>query len=199
MKFRFVALILTAIILIIYPIQSILPMEQLILVSDKVWERPWTLVTHIFLHSTPRHLLGNMFALALFGSILERLIGWRRFLVIFFIAGLASSVADVFFYQATLGASGALFGVLGTLAVLRPRMPVFAFGIPIPMILATVLWILLDLAGLFYPDNVAHASHLLGMLAGFVFGFYLREPRVKKNKQPLISDKEHRDWEEKYM
>lgn len=202
MAFRFVALILVAIALIAYPLQGILPMDELILVSAEVWQKPWMVITHMFLHGSPNHLLGNMIALGFFGTVLERIIGWRLFLVVFLVGGIVSSVGDIIFYSATLGASGALFGVLGAVAVMRPRMRVPAFGTILPMFAAAVLWVFFDLTGFLYPDGIAHAAHLFGMAAGGVLGLQLRVwfPEPKREKTELsISEKQHRKWEEKYM
>jgi len=199
MEFKFIALILVAINLVVFPLQPFLPMDQLILVSSDALARPWTVVTHMFLHGSPLHLMGNMFALGLFGSILERLVGWRRFLLVFFLGGFISSLGDIMFYNATLGASGALFGVLGAVAVIKPKMGVPAFGAILPMALAAVFWVLVDLSGMLYPDNVAHAAHLFGMAAGIVMGFIFRPPGKKVRKEKLISDEDHRKWEEEYL
>jgi len=200
-EFRFAALILVGIAVIIYSLQPFLPMQELVLKSSEVVQKPWMIFTHIFLHGSPSHLLGNMFALGLFGSILERLIGWKRFLLVFFIGGLVSSLGDVFFYSSTLGASGAVFGVLGALAVLRPKMSVPAFGTILPMFLAAILWILFDLTGFLYPDGIAHAAHLFGMAAGGLLGLWLRNifPSEKRPAKETISYREHRKWENKWM
>lgn len=197
-----VSLLIVAAILIVFPLQGLLPMDELILVSSEVVQRPWTLLTHMFLHGSLQHLVGNAFAFGLFGFILERVIGTRNFIWVFLIGGLVSSVGDIMFYSATLGISGALFGLIGALAVLRPRVGVLAFGVPLPMIVAAGLWILIDLSGFPYPDGIAHAAHLFGVGAGIVLGFYFRKyfPLPKEPKEPSpISEQEHRDWEEEYM
>lgn len=204
-RFYGFALIFTGICIIAFIVSSVFPAsaEQFILVSGRVWERPWTVISHIFLHADVRHLYFNMFALALFGSILEKYIGSRNFLIVFFATGLASSAADVLFYEATLGASGAVFGILGCLTIIRPRQIVWALGVPMYIVVAAVIWILLDLTGMFYPDNVAHAAHLFGMGCGMVFGAGLRgkykEPAKKMRKEETLSDDELDEWESKYM
>jgi len=160
-------------------------------------------VTHIFLHGGLLHLGYNLFALLLFGSILEKLIGSKKFLLIFFIAGIASAFGDVLFYPAAVGASGAIFGIMGCLAILRPKLIVWAYGIPMYMIVAIAIWAFLDLTGIFYPDNVAHAAHLFGLVFGIASGLWIREEFKKSKKQELryevISDQELDEWEEKYM
>ena len=154
-----------------------------------------------------------MFGLLLFGSILEKIIGWRRFLTTFFVAGIVAGVGSVAvsFIQGTqnipsIGASGAIFGILGMLAILRPRMIVYVVYFPMPMILAAVVWALIDLVGLFNPfDQTNNAAHLFGMLFGIVFAFLIRhrfgEPFfVKKRSDDIhIEEKDFESWEEKYM
>jgi membrane associated rhomboid family serine protease len=92
--------------------------------------------------------------------------------------------------------------MIGVLAVIRPKMVVPAFGIPIPMIAAAVMWTALDLGGVFYPSSTANIGHLAGLGAGIAVGFWLR-PRYKvieKKKEKIKLDKEYfREWEEKYM
>ena len=140
---------------------------------------PWTLVTSIFLHLDFSHLLFNMFALFLFGSALERRISNRLFATLFIVSGI---VGNVGYYLTAgsplvpvLGASGAIYGVIGALAVLEPFRMVYFYGmVPLPMVAAAAVWALGDLTGLFIPSRVAHSVHLVGMLVGIVAGLYLR-------------------------
>lgn len=182
---------------IIYPNFSMISSEALI--------KPWMFVTHIFLHGGLMHLGSNLFALLLFGSILEKTIGSRKFLIIFFAAGIASGFGDLFFYHAAVGASGAVFGILGCLAAIRPKLIVWAMGIPMYMFIAIIIWALLDLAGMFYPDSIAHAAHLFGMAFGIAAGLWIRnkykEPRKKQEgiKYEVVSDQELDEWERRYM
>jgi len=157
----------------------------------------------MFLHGGVTHLLYNMFALALFGFILEKIVGVKRFLIIYFAAGLASALASIFFYNATLGASGAIFGVMGCLAVLRPRMTVWVGYIPMPMAAAAVVWGLGDLLGMFAPGNVAHAAHIAGLVFGVAAGAFLwkqvGESLFKKKKEPRVDEESTREWESDWM
>ena len=86
------------------------------------------------------------------------------------------------FYTAMLGASGAIYGVLGALGVLRPGMRVWAYGVPMPMIVAVFLWAIVDFAGLFAPGEVAYAAHLFGLTAGIIFALYWRK-QFKEGRQ----------------
>ncbi|MBU4124464.1 MAG: rhomboid family intramembrane serine protease, partial [Nanoarchaeota archaeon] len=135
----------------------------------------WTLITHMFLHGSFEHLFYNMFALGLFGLILEKVIGSKKFIILYFVSGLIAALGSIMFYSASLGASGAIFGILGCLTVLRPRMTVYVSYIPLPMIIAAAVWIGGDLIGMVAPDRVAHAAHLFGMFFGIAVGLYYRK------------------------
>lgn len=205
------ALVLTAICVAIFFLSGLFPVmvDSGVLVSSRVSERPWTIITHVFLHADAKHLYFNMFALALFGLILEKYIGTRNFLIVFFGSAIVSSIADIAFYPATLGASGAVFGLLGCLAVIRPKQVVWALGIPMYIIVTAFIWVMIDLTGMFYPDNIAHAAHLFGMGFGIVMGFFWRdghkaprkpdEPASCDGKEEVISERELDEWERKYM
>ena len=142
-------------------------------------DAPWMFLTSIFLHADLSHLFFNMFALFIFGSSLERIIGSRYLFFLFLTSGIIGNIG----YMVTainprvpaLGASGAIYGVIGSLAVLAPFMMVFLYGmVPIPMILAAAVWGLIDFIGLSAPSGVASGAHLGGLFAGVAAGIYLR-------------------------
>ena len=75
-----------------------------------------------------------------------------------------------------IGASGAIYGIMGTLAILEPYRLVYLYGLmPLPMAAAAILWALGDIMGLFTPSNIAHGAHLAGMLVGIITGLQLRD------------------------
>ena len=140
---------------------------------------PWMFITSVFLHANFSHLVFNMFALFFFGISLERMIGRRIFAALFLLSGIFGNVGYLITasdpFVPTLGASGAVYGVIGSLAIMAPFMMVFIYGmVPLPMVAAALLWALMDLTGLFAPSGIAHGAHLGGMLVGAVFGLYLR-------------------------
>jgi membrane associated rhomboid family serine protease len=195
--------LLVAICVVVFILQNLFPAitDEFVLVSKDVLSRPWILVTSIFLHGSPDHLIYNMFALALFGSVLENVVGSRKFLIIFYATGIVASIGSVFFYEASLGASGAIMGIIGTLAILRPRMMIFTFGVPMPMIVAAGVWTLIDLAGMFYPSNVANAAHLFGLVSGVIIGLALRKRFFVRteHKSNVIDEEDIDRWEDEYM
>jgi len=153
----------------------------------------WTLITSVFLHGSVWHLLMNMISLMFIGSFLEKIIGKKRFIWLYLIAGVMGSVfyvlSAVIFHQnldmPALGASGAIFGVAAVLAVLTPKVPVYLMFIPIAMplwlgvlIMLVGVWLLSAAVGL----PIGNFAHLGGLIVGLIFGFYLRFKHKKKVK-----------------
>jgi membrane associated rhomboid family serine protease len=207
LDFDWWALKLTGVCVAVFALSQLFPQlyGSLTLVSSDVFARPWTIVTHMFMHADLPHLYFNMFALAVFGSMFEKCVGSRTFLTVFFLGGFASTAADIIFYPSTLGASGAIFAVLGCLALFRPRTVVWAMGVPMYVIAAFFIWAAIDLVGMFNPDNIAHASHLAGMGYGGLYAIWLRkqhpEPRkpVDKEAEDIPTEEELDEWERKWM
>src|SRR3989344_1479446 len=194
--------ILVGICIALFALQAAIPgfTGQFALVSAQVVERPWTLVTAIFLHGDLPHLLFNMFALALFGIILENIVGRKRFLWIFFAGGILASVGSVFLYTAAVGASGAIFAVLGALAILRPRMQVWVSFVPMPMIVAAAVWAIGDFIGLFVPTGIANLAHLARLGFGLGSGLFLRSGYGQEREAVhRLDDTEFDDWEKRWM
>ncbi len=150
------------------------------------FSKPWTFVTSIFLHADifPNgdflHIFWNMFALFMFGTFLESRIGPKNFLAVFFLAGILGNFA--YFALApnskipAVGASGAIFGIIGTLAILYPRLVVWMGLMPMPIIFAAFIWAIISFIGIFTAGGgIAHEAHLAGLLFGGLYGFYLRK------------------------
>ncbi len=203
-RFQWIALKLTLLISLVFLFQLFFRqnLEGFVLNSPEVIHKPWTLLTYIFLHGSFSHLYSNMFALALFGSILEKVAGYRNFLKIFFFTGIFSGIFSTIFYTSVIGASGAVYGIMGTLGMLRPKMVVWALGVPMHMIIAIVVYGVLDFAGAFFPSNIAHIGHLSALAVGILIGLLLRKrytiAEVKREKF-VLDDEEFRSWEDEYM
>ncbi len=147
-------------------------------VPAKALAAPWTFVTSIFLHGGFAHLLFNMWALFMFGPLLERRIGEKKFYALFFLSGIVGNLAFVLFYPANvlgLGASGAIFGVIGALAVLMPNLPLLFFFIPMPLWLAAIAWGGMEFLLSGVPDAVARFVHIAGLLVGIAWGMALKK------------------------
>ncbi len=145
--------------------------------------RIWQLVTYLFLHGGVEHLLFNMLALWMFGATLEKDWGTRRFLKYYFLCGIAAGVCDVTvnallgnWYISTIGASGAIYGVLLAFGVLYPEAIIlFLFIFPIQAKFFTMIVGAMALLGALNTQNtgVSNIAHLGGMLFGLL---YLKVP-----------------------
>lgn len=139
--------------------------------------KPYQLVTHMFAHSpaTIFHILFNMYALWMFGTVLEKVWGPKRFLIFYLVCGLAAGVAQMFLVQngVAVGASGAIMGLLAAFAYLFPNTEFFILPFPFPIKAKymVAIYAAIDLFGGIHPgssDNIAHFAHLGGMVMGFI-------------------------------
>ncbi|MBI2232852.1 MAG: rhomboid family intramembrane serine protease [Candidatus Aenigmarchaeota archaeon] len=195
------SLILIAVITFVFVLQNIFPQitEEF---SLSGFSRPYQLITSMFLHADLLHLGYNMIALFFFGLALEGAVGGRRFLLAYFATGITASIAAAAFYPGSLGASGAVFGVTGALVALRPKMTVFALGVPMPLVVAAVVWGSLDIIGVFYPSGIANFAHIAGLAVGLLLGLTwlrnFREKYAKSKPHNVLSDKEMDEWEKNW-
>jgi membrane associated rhomboid family serine protease len=145
-------------------------------------DRPWTILTSIFMHAGIMHILFNMFTLYFFGSFLTSLVGDVKFLIVFLVGGIAGNLLFMAFpsnaFYAVVGASGAIFAVGGTLAVMRPRLPVFVFPIPVPI----PLWVAIlgGFALTFGAAMIAWEAHLGGLAFGLLAGLFFRYRETRR-------------------
>ncbi len=159
--------------------------------------RPWQLVTYAFMHGGFTHIAFNMIALFMFGGAIERTFGTRNFLVYYFVCAIAAAVAQllVLYYFSpakffpTLGASGAIFGLLLAFGMLYPHEKIYLMFLPIPMpawlfvIGYAAVELVMGVTGT--QAGVAHFAHLGGMLAGIVMIEYWRGHLPIKPKRQL--------------
>jgi len=140
----------------------------------------WQLVTYLFLHGGWFHVIFNLFALWMFGSDLERQWGSKRFLFYFFLTGVGAGLCDVLLNtlfppaipSATIGCSGAVYGLLLAYGVLFPeRVILFSLFIPMKAKWFVALMGLIEfVSSLSGPGSgVSHVAHLGGMLFGFLY------------------------------
>ena len=140
---------------------------------------PWQLVTYMFLHADLKHLFFNMLSLWMFGEVIERTLGRNRFLVFYFISGIGAGLCQIVMqlftadspFAATIGASGACYGILLAFGLLYPNQKIYLLIPPIPI---KAKWLVIGYAILeaylaFNTDsNIAHLAHLGGMLFGLL-------------------------------
>jgi membrane associated rhomboid family serine protease len=148
----------------------------------------------MFLHADISHILFNMLAVWMFGATLENAWGSRRYLIYYLVCGVGAAIIQECVwslmpfhtlqleYLNTIGASGAVFGILFAFGWLFPDTPMFILFIPIPIRARTIV-IIYALVELFagmgnmmgtHIDNVAHFAHLGGMLFGWLLLLYWR-------------------------
>ena len=136
----------------------------------------WQLVTYMFLHGGFFHILFNMLALWMFGTDLERTWGTRRFLFYYFLTGIGAGLTVVMLNPSsivpTLGASGAIYGILLAFGLLFPDRPIFIwFVFPIPAKYFVMIFGGIEfLSALSMPgDTISHVAHLGGLVVGFLY------------------------------
>ncbi|MFN8287274.1 MAG: rhomboid family intramembrane serine protease [Chitinophagales bacterium] len=173
--------------------------------------KPVQLVSHMFMHGTIMHIFSNMFALYMFGAVLERVWGPKRFLLFYFVTGLGAMVLYTavhalivynisgsvapplntvmqyeqlysIYYDRTVGASGAVFGILVAFGMLFPNTELILLYFPIPIKAKyfVSLYVLFELYSGFQmnpSDNIAHFAHLGGALFGFIMVKYWNRNR----------------------
>lgn len=152
-----------------------------------IWFRPWTLVTYMFLHGGFAHLFFNMYTLFIFGSVLERVWGTKKFLFYYFATGIGAGLIQILVQWIagvdvpTVGASGAIYGLLLGYAMLYPDS---VMGLIFPPVRMKAKWFVLIFAAIELlfgitgtMDDVAHFAHLGGLLVGLVIMLYWKMRR----------------------
>jgi len=156
----------------------------------------WTLLTSMFMHSGLAHLFVNMLSLAFIGNFVEKIIGRKRFFGIYIAAGIFSGILFILFSMfgqstllgtgydaAAVGASGALFGIAGLMMILTPNLPVYVMFIPIPIkskYAIPGLLLLIALISVLSGWPIGNTAHLGGLIAGIIYGVYLRNKYKRK-------------------
>jgi membrane associated rhomboid family serine protease len=163
-----------------------------------------TLVTSMFMHGGWAHLLGNMLYLWIFGDNIENRIGHTRYLIFYLLCGIIASLSHVFvtanfspqyMLVPSLGASGAISGVLGGYMLLFPKQRVRVLMaraiIPVPAFVALGLWILIQVIsgmGMLSAEGqesgggVAYAAHVGGFVAGLaLIKLFDRKPTIRNS------------------
>ena len=139
----------------------------------------WQFVTYMFLHGSFWHLFFNMFTLYIFGSELEKLWGTKKFLTYYFITGIGAGLcAYVFTNAPTIGASGAIYGLLLAYGMMFPNRWLLVFFV-FPMkakyfaLVFGLIELLLSIGG--SPDGIAHIAHLGGMVFGLLYLWFQKK------------------------
>lgn len=140
---------------------------------------PWRLLTSVLVHGSIFHVLLNMYTLWIFGQILEGMLGRGRFLALYVLGGLAGSLGVLFLSDPRIpvvGASGAIFGLMGAFLVIQRRLGGNATQL---LILVGINLVIGFLPGL----NVAWQAHVGGLIAGAVIGLiFVQTRRIKQQR-----------------
>lgn len=147
--------------------------------------RPWQLVTYMFMHGSFFHIFFNMYTLYIFGSVLENVWGTKKFLVFYFITGIGAALVHIGVqyltgdFALTVGASGAIYGILMGYAMLYPDSRLSLIFPPVTM---KAKWFVLIFAGIELllgvtgtQAGVAHFAHLGGLVFGFILMMYWKK------------------------
>ncbi len=167
-------------------------------------QRLHTLFTSMFIHGGPVHLIGNMLYLYIFGDNVEDAFGHKRYFLFYIVSGIIASLAHVVSLLTsadisslgvpTIGASGAISGVLGAYLVLYPRARVLAllllgwiYIVPIPAVLLLGFWFIFQLLygvlelEIGVASGIAYWAHIGGFIAGILFALAWRRRRSKRD------------------
>ncbi|MBI3405600.1 MAG: rhomboid family intramembrane serine protease [Acidobacteria bacterium] len=182
--------------------------------------RVWQPVTYMFLHGGIWHILLNMLVLWMFGQDLERTWGTRRFYIYYFITGVGAGLINVLVKTAldprglgpalipTIGASGAIYGLLMAAAILFPDRRVWLILPPVELPMRVFVFIMgaIEFFGTIEGsgDNVSHITHLSGMLVGYLYlrrgsflytfrNSFLDWKRQRARRKFEVYDREHRN------
>jgi len=135
----------------------------------------WRWITSMFLHASASHLFFNMIGLYFFGRILEREVRPQWFLSIYFASGFLGGLAFILTSAVpVVGASAAIFGLMGAVMLLKPLEKVYVFLFPLPLGIVAALYIITESFVAYYQPgfgNVAHVAHVGGIATGALFAF----------------------------
>ncbi|MDN3514950.1 MAG: rhomboid family intramembrane serine protease [Candidatus Brocadia sp.] len=165
----------------------------------------WQFFTYMFLHSTtdPWHLIFNMLGLWMFGSEVERVLGPRRFLTLYFTAGIFAGICCCIFTPGTpiVGASGAIFAIEVAFAMYFPNSTVIFYFFPMKAKYLVMIFAGITIFNCVIPKsgNIAHFAHLGGLVYGFLFvrysyrvTVYLKKWQFYQQEKELMKDQELR-------
>jgi len=152
--------------------------------AGNAWEA-WRWFTSIFMHISASHLFFNMLGLFFFGRILEREVSRQWFLSVYFISGLLGNFVFMFTSPAmVVGASGAMFGLMGAAMLLNPIKRVYLYVFPLPLGIVAVAFVVFETMVVYFQpaefSEIANISHVAGILTGALFAFFHSPKRSMK-------------------
>ena len=147
---------------------------------DPIKFKSWQLITYMFIHAGPLHLGFNMYVLWIFGTHIESIWGFKKFIIYYFLTGIFSGVCIYFFSVSsltTIGASGAIFSIVAAYAYIYPNRMISFWFIPVQArtIVLILFWTQLGLFILqivqlpFFDTKTSYIAHLAGILSGYCY------------------------------
>ena len=145
--------------------------------SAALFERPWTIITSVFMHANPVHLLSNIFVFFFFGLAVEEEMSKGTMFFIFMLGAIVGNLASMAVYPPGtmfLGASAGIFALVGTGMLVRPLdWSVAPFLLPLPLVFIGILYAVLNIysfvAGI--DEGISYAGHMAGLAIGLLYGF----------------------------
>lgn len=165
------------------PLGDLLPDFKLYYPGDTRF-KPFQVISHMFMHGGPNHLIMNMLGLFFLGPTVERFLGAKKFFILYFACGLGAVVLRSFVqyigfipdHIPAVGASGAVVGVVTAFATLFPHQKLYLMFIPVPVkaMFMVGAFIAFDLyCGLTGAmSGIAHFAHLGGAIVGFILTYF---------------------------
>lgn len=136
---------------------------------------PWQLITYMFLHASFGHVIFNLFALWIFGQSIENFWGTNRFVIYYFLTGMGAALLHMWIGGGgapTVGASGAVYGILLAFGMMFPDRYIMLLIPPIPIkakYFVLIFGVIELFSGVMRPNSgVAHFAHLGGMVVGYI-------------------------------
>jgi membrane associated rhomboid family serine protease len=182
-----------------------------IYLSIQYFPQIYTIITSMFIHFEFLHIIGNMFVFFFIGMAFEHRVGWKKFLIIYLISGVCAAITHSFLNLGSdvllIGASGAIFGIMGAFAFSYPRdevvMPIplgfFMILRKIKVIYAVLLFAAIEtiIVIIGIQDNTAHFAHLGGLIGGVILASIL----IKRNNNIQQDEQKYYDpiSKQKYM
>lgn len=202
-KYYNATIILVALNVVIFLLRYLAPnfhqifIPYLVLVPNEFIHliNPWSIVSYLFIHADPLHIIFNMISLLLFGLIIEQKLGSSEFLLYYFVIGILSGVLIAFVHPLlgwgetpVVGSSGAIYGLMLAYATFFPQSRILLWGIiPIKAYLLVLgLVVLSILASIFnFMANFAHIGHLGGVFFGLLY--FMIRLRINPIKEIIYS------------
>ena len=162
------------------------------------WFKFWQPLTYMFMHGSFWHLFFNMYSLYIFGISVERIVGTKRFLILYFVSGLAAAAAQLGVQALdsaiqgipTVGASGCVYGVIIAFAMIFPEAKLTLIFPPVTL---SAKWMAVIFIGIELftgvtgtQAGVAHFAHLGGALAGFILIWWWYKRHHKNNNHSYV-------------